>query len=123
MYYRMLSLSAVMTALAIAGLASSASAAPGGGAPAIGNAVPNAVEAVQWRRGGWGRGWGWGLGAGLLGSAIIGGALATPYYYGYGPYYVAPAPYPAPAYGPQRYGHRRSLSERRLLFSPHDWVR
>src|SRR5450759_4140683 len=34
------------------------------------------------------RGFGLGIGAGLLGGAIIGGALAAPYgYYGYGPGY------------------------------------
>jgi hypothetical protein len=67
----------------------------------IGNAVPGAIDTVRWGRGGWG----WGVGAGLLGGAIIGGALAAPYYYGYGPYYGAPyyygpGPYAAPAYGP-----------------------
>jgi hypothetical protein len=37
---------------------------------------------VRW---GWGgRGWGWGLGGGLAAGAIIGGALAAPYYYGGG---------------------------------------
>jgi len=38
-----------------------------------------------------------GLGAGLLGGAIVGGALAAPYYYGQ-PYYYPPA-----AYGPDYY--------------------
>jgi hypothetical protein len=46
----------------------------------------------------WGRGWGWGPGpviGGLAAGAIIGGALAAPYYgYPYG--YYAPRPY----YGP-----------------------
>jgi hypothetical protein len=50
-----------------------------------------------WHGGGWhgggyrggyyGGGWGWGIGPGLLAGALIGGALASPYYYGYGPYY------------------------------------
>ena len=39
-------------------------------------------------RGGYYRGgWGWGIGPGLLAGALIGGALASPYYYGYGPRY------------------------------------
>jgi len=53
-----------------------------------------------WRGGGWGggwrggyyrRGWGPGIGLGIAGGALLGGALAAPYYYGgyYGgaPYY------------------------------------
>lgn len=42
----------------------------------------------------WGRGWGWGPGpfiGGLAAGAIIGGALAAPYYYPYG--YYGPYPY------------------------------
>jgi hypothetical protein len=46
-----------------------------------------------YRGGYYGGGWGWGIGAGLLGGALIGGALAYPYYYGYGPYYYAGGPY------------------------------
>ena len=78
-----------------------ASAAPAGGAFAIKNAAPIAVENARWgggwrgggwRGGGWrGRGWGWGIGGGLVAGAIIGGALAAPYYGGYyggGPYVV-----------------------------------
>ena len=57
-------------------------------------------------RGGIGRGWG--FGAGFLGGAVVGGVLAAPYYYGYGPYYYPPAnyygPYGAPA--PVPYGVR-----------------
>jgi hypothetical protein len=48
---------------------------------------PPGVETVQWRRG-WGYrgGWGWGdVGAGFVAGAVIGGALASPYY-GYDPY-------------------------------------
>jgi len=69
---------------------------------------PASVEIVQWRRGwgggGWGyrRGWGWGgVGAGLVAGAVIGSALASPYY-GYDPYYY-PGPYVAPP-GPVMYG-------------------
>ncbi|MGH6678642.1 MAG: hypothetical protein ACREDL_06845 [Bradyrhizobium sp.] len=50
-----------------------------------------------------GRGWGPGLAAGLLGGAIIGGAIAaSPYYYGPG-YYYGPAYYPG-YYAPAPYG-------------------
>src|SRR6185312_15697584 len=53
----------------------------------------------------WHRGWGPGLAAGVLGGAIIGGAIASsPYYYGPGYYYgYGPAYYPgyyAPYGGP-----------------------
>jgi hypothetical protein len=52
----------------------------------IKNAAPPIVETVRWG------GWGWSVGGGLLAGAVIGGALAAPYYrdpyYGYGyPYY------------------------------------
>jgi hypothetical protein len=48
-----------------------------------------------WHGGGWnGGGWGY-YGGGFAAGAIIGGLLAAPYYYGYGPYYGY---YPAPAY-------------------------
>jgi BA14K-like protein len=109
----------VATTVFAAGLSSVAtvtSATPVADALAIKNAVPASVDTVQWRRGwgggGWGgrRGWGWGgVGAGFVAGAIIGGALASPYYYGYGPYYprpyyVAPPPPvyyvpPPPVYG------------------------
>jgi hypothetical protein len=78
--------------------ASAASAAPVGGAIALKNSAPGAVEQVRWGgHGGWhghGGGWGWGVGAGLATGAIIGGALAAPYYYGGYPYggYYAPGP-------------------------------
>ena len=61
------------------------------------------METVQWRRG-WGYrgGWGWGgVGAGFVAGAVIGGALASPYY-GYDPYYY-PGPYAVPP-GPGVYG-------------------
>jgi hypothetical protein len=49
-----------------------------------------------WRGGGWGGGWrgGWGWGVGAVAAgALIGGALAAPYYYGgYDPFYYG-APY------------------------------
>lgn len=53
---------------------------------------------ARWRRGGWG----WGAGAaGFAAGAIIGGALASPYYYGGGPYgYYGPGYAPGYAYPP-----------------------
>src|SRR3954471_16368084 len=101
----------VATIVFVAGtssLATVASATPVANGLAIKNAVPASVEIVQWRRGwgggGWGfcRGWGWGgVGAGFVAGAVIGGALASPYY-GYDPYYY-PGPYVAPP-GPVVYG-------------------
>ena len=101
----------VATIVFVAGtssLATVASATPVANGLAIKNAVPASVENVQWRRGwgggGWGyrRGWGWGgVGAGFVAGAVIGGALASPYY-GYDPYYY-PGPYAAPP-GPVVYG-------------------
>ena len=67
--------------------------------PALKSAAPAAVETVRW---GWrGGGWGWGLG-GFAAGAIIGSAIASPYYYGgYYPYrgYYPAYGYPPPAYG------------------------
>jgi hypothetical protein len=111
---------ALMTAT-VSSFAGSAGAAPLSASLALRNATAPAVETVQWRggwRGGWGGwrggGWGWGgAGIGLLAGAIIGGALASPYYgygygypyaYGYGyPYSYAPAYY-GYGYGPAYYG-------------------
>lgn len=53
----------------------------------------------------WHGGWGWGVGAGFLAGALIGGALARPYYYSPGPhYYYDPGPYYY-APGPYYYGY------------------
>jgi hypothetical protein len=52
----------------------------------------------------WRGGWGWGVGAGFLAGALIGGALARPYYYAPGPYYYAPGPY---YYAPPHYYYGR----------------
>jgi hypothetical protein len=93
---RYLSLAAAaLVATGLAHTATPVAAAPVSG-PAIAQIAPGSdIETVRWGRGGWG----WGLGAGLLGGAIIGGALAAPYYYGYGPGYYG-APYYGPAYAP-----------------------
>ena len=61
--------------------------------------------ASAWWRGGWG--WGWGLG-GFAAGALIGSALAAPYYYPYGGYYSYGYGYaPYPYYGAGYYGCRR----------------
>jgi len=86
-------------AAGISSLSTIASAAPVANGLAIKNAVPASVETVQWRRG-----WGWGgVGAGFVAGAVIGSALASPYYgYRYGPYVAPPGPIvygaPGPAY-------------------------
>jgi hypothetical protein len=87
----------ILIAASLGSLATVTSAAPVAGALAIKNAAPASVESVRW-----GRGWGWGLGA-VAAGAIIGGALAAPYYYGPGYYYGAPY-YPAYAPAPGYYG-------------------
>jgi hypothetical protein len=90
---RTLSLWVAMAAASIAAVSNVASAAPFAGPLAIKNAAGADIERV------WGRGFGWGVGAGFLGGAIVGGALAAPYYrYGYG--YTYPYPYPYRYYGP-----------------------
>lgn len=64
-------------------------------------AVTTASPALAWRGG-----WGPGVAAGLIGGAIIGGAIASsPYYYGPGYYYGGPRYYYPPAYvgGPGPY--------------------
>jgi hypothetical protein len=69
---------------------------PIAGAAALNNSISAPVEAVHCH------GCGWGIAAGVLGGAIIGGAIANsrPYYYD-GPY---GGPYgPAPVYGPGPY--------------------
>ena len=100
---------AALSCVAVIALtASTASATPATHALALKSAAPSDIETVRW-------GWGWGLG-GFAAGAIIGGALAAPYYYGrpyypypyypaYAPYPAYPAPYPAyPApYPPRAY--------------------
>jgi len=94
---RMLNISvAAMLAAGAVGASNVASATPFIDALAIRKATTSDVETV------WGRGFGWGFGAGFLGGAIVGGALAAPYYYG-GPYYYGAPYYPPGAYGPGYY--------------------
>ncbi len=76
--------------------ATQASAMPIAGSALAKSSTANNVENVYCR------GCGWGVAAGVLGGAIIGGAIANSYRYGPGPYYYdGPygGPY-APAYGP-----------------------
>jgi hypothetical protein len=98
----------------IASLATVASAMPAFDAMTIRNAAPPTLEKAQWR-GGWG--WGAPVAAGVLAGALVGGALAAPYYgYGPGPYYPgAPSGYygyppPAPGYPPPAPGYAAQAS-------------
>ncbi len=98
---------AALFAMSIAPFANVASAMPVADALAIKNTVPTNIETVYWRGRGWGwggRGWGWGVGAGLVGGALVAGALTAPYYYGSPAYYGYPGYYGNPAfYGPGYY--------------------
>src|SRR5262245_29535924 len=93
-------IAAALITVVVPSYASTASAAPAGGAVAIKNAASSNIEQVRWGwRGGWG--WGWGVGAGVAAGALIGGALDAPYYYGGyygGPYYYASPYYADPYY-------------------------
>jgi hypothetical protein len=93
---RMLNMSvAALLATGVVAAPNVGAAAPLADALAITKATDSRVETVRW-----GRGFGWGVGAGLLGGAIVGGALASPYYYGD---YSEPYYYPPAAYGPGYY--------------------
>ena len=102
MFQRMLRLLVAVSVAGIAVVSNGASAMPVDPL-AIKNASGTNIEMV------WGRGFGWGVGAGFLGGAIVGGALAAPYYrYGYGyPYYGGYSYYgPYNGYGtPYFYGY------------------
>jgi hypothetical protein len=82
--------------------------------------LSSSAEAAPW---GWhGGGWGWGgVGLGLAAGAIIGGALAAPYYG-----YYAPAYYPSDYYDgygyPAFYGYAPAVTYGygyRHLYRPH----
>jgi hypothetical protein len=109
----------IAAALSLVGALSLASDGPAQSAPLTGlsaAARPDAQQsdAVQvrfggwgggWRGGGWGggwrgRGWGWGLAAG----AVVGAAIASPYYYG-GYYPYSGYGYGYPSYGYPDYGY------------------
>jgi len=108
-----LKIPAALLVMGAISLGAPATAAPLMSLSAAANPVAQDSDLVQVRYGGWhgGRGgWhgGWGFpGGALAAGALIGGAIAAPYYGGgYSPYYgdaygYAPAPYgdPAPYYG------------------------
>jgi hypothetical protein len=119
----------IAAALSLVGALSLASDGPAQSAPLTGlsaAAKPDAQQsnAVQvryggwgggWRGGGWGGGWrggGWGggwrgggWGWGLAAGAVVGAAIASPYYYGGGYYPYAGYGYGYPAYGYADYGY------------------
>jgi hypothetical protein len=89
--------------------------------------VPLSTSADAAWRGGWG--WG-GFGVGLAAGALIGGALAAPYYGGYYAYdpgyngYYAPAYYayaPGPAYSGGYWGGGPYIVHRRHWRHWHHW--
>jgi len=92
---------ALLAGSSVAVVANPVSAAPAAPGVALQKMAPSSVEHVRW----WGRGgcWGCGVGAGFVAGAIVGGALAAPYYYGPGPYYYGPGPYYGPGYGGPAY--------------------
>ena len=87
---------ATVAALGISFGSTDVSAQWGGGGGHGGGFHGGGFRGGGYRGGGWRGGGGWGLSAGLLGGAILGGMLASPSYYGPGPYY-----YPAPGYVPE----------------------
>jgi BA14K-like protein len=94
---------AVLLASVSAAMLTEASAAPIGKPLAMARSASSPIEQVRWYRR---RGWGWGGGAfvgGLAAGALIGGAVAAPYYYG-SPYYYGPAYPPPVAYAPPPQG-------------------
>jgi BA14K-like protein len=89
----------ILLVASVTGCVDAASAAPVIDRLAFKNASASTIEFVQWR-GGWGWGWGAPAAGGFVAGALVGSALAAPYYYAPGPYYpYYPSPYypPAPA--------------------------
>lgn len=103
----------LVAALSVAGAMSLASYVPVQAAPITplsAAAKPNVQDGgsaiqVRWGgwRGGWGGGWGWGVGA-LAAGALVGAAIASPYYYG-GYYPSYGYGYPSYGYGYPSYGY------------------
>jgi hypothetical protein len=101
-------LAAALIAGSVSSLAGSAQAVPLSASLSLRDASTSEVQPVQWRRG-----WG-GIGFGLVAGAIVGAALAAPYYrYGYGGYGYG---YPAYAYGGYYGGYYPSY---RYAYSPY----
>ena len=93
-------LAAAVIAGGVASLAGPANAVPLGASAALRDAATPVVQTVQWRRFGWG-----GFGFGLAAGALIGTALASPYYYGgYAPAYYGYS-YPAYSYSYPAYSY------------------
>lgn len=94
--YRALAGAALLASLS-AGLFSPATAAPVGQPLTMATPEATPVQQVRWYGH---RGWGGGaFVGGLAAGALLGGAIAAPYYYG-SPYYYGPAYPPPPAYAP-----------------------
>jgi hypothetical protein len=121
-------LATLLVAASLSSVGGGTFAGPLSASSSLRDAMPQTVETVQWRgggwrggwgggwRGGWGGGWrgGWGgVGLGLAAGAIIGGGLAAPYYGGYGfssPYYGdGYDDYYAPTYYGYGGGYGRSI--------------
>ena len=95
---------------------SAASAAPIGQPLAMTQADSGQIDQVRWYGH---RGWGGGaFVGGLAAGAIIGGAVAAPYYYG-SPYYYGPGYGPPPAgYGPPPEGDVQYCMQRYKSYNP-----
>ncbi len=98
-HWKIITLSAALAIGAVLSANSPASALPltpstgGNDLRASVDATSPLIEVRRWRRG-------WGVGAGFATGVIVGGAIASPYYYRPYPYYYAPPPY---VYGPPPY--------------------
>jgi hypothetical protein len=111
----------IAAALSLVGALSLASYEPAQSAPLTGLSLAAKPDAQQgstvqvryggwgggWRGGGWGGGWrGGGWGWGLAAGAVVGAAIASPYYYGgYYPYSGYGYGYGYPYYGNPYYGY------------------
>ena len=121
---------AALIAGSVSSLANSAGAVPLAASLSLRDASTSAMQTVRW--------WGWGgFGVGLAAGAIIGGALAAPYYggygyggygyYGYAPsyysygYYGGYAPTYYGAYTPGYYGYGYAYPRRYYYRRYYGW--